>query len=74
MSESVARHREIGGLIEDLGSESLPERLARALTHLLPFELAAIFVYRGRSRPLVVYHNFEPAEAKRGISAYVENT
>ncbi len=74
MSESVAWQREIGGLIEALGSEGLPERLVRALTHLLPFELAAIFVYRGRSRPLVVSDNFAPAEAKQGISAYVENT
>ncbi len=52
----------------------LPERLVRALTCLVPFELAAAFVYRGRSRPLNIYDNFELADAKKGIAAYVENT
>jgi DNA-binding CsgD family transcriptional regulator len=52
----------------------LPERLVRALTGLVPFELAAAFVYRGRSRPLNIYDNFELADAKKGIAAYVENT
>ena len=52
----------------------LPERLVRALTCLVPFGLAAAFVYRGRSRPLNIYDNFELADAKKGIAAYVENT
>lgn len=65
---------ELGALIDDLESAALPERLVRALTHLVPFELAAIFVYRGQSRPLNLYDNFELADAKKGIAAYVENT
>ncbi len=52
----------------------LPERLVRALTSLVPFELAAAFVYRGRSRPLNIYDNFELADAKKGIAAYIDNT
>ena len=67
-------HREIGGIIDDLDSPELPARLVTALGHLVPFELAVIFVYRGRARPLLVYDNFELAEAKRGIAAYVEST
>ena len=42
--------------------------------HVGVFELAAVFVYRGRSRPLNLYDNFELADAKKGIVAYVENT
>ena len=65
---------EIGEIIGELGSGRLPERLILGLRRLVPFELAAIFVYRGRSRPLPLYDNFEPAEAKKGIAAYVQNT
>ena len=57
-----------------MGSGRLPERLIVGLRRLVPFELAAIFVYRGRSRPLPIYDNFEPAESKKGIAVYVQNT
>ncbi len=70
----AAWYREIAAIVDDPACEDLPERLVRALGHLLPFELAAVFVYRGRSRPLVIYDNFEPGEAKQGITTYVENT
>ena len=72
--DAAAWYREIAGIVDDLACEDLPGRLVRALGHLLPFELAAVFVYRGRSRPLVVYDNFDPGEAKQGITTYVENT
>jgi DNA-binding CsgD family transcriptional regulator len=72
--DPAAWYRELGGLVEDPVCEDLPERLIRALGHLVPFELAAVFVYRGRSRPLVIYDNFDPGEAKKGISTYIENT
>ena len=55
-------------------AEDLPKRLAQALPNLVAFELAAVFVYRGRSRPLNIYDNFELVDGKRGIAAYVENT
>jgi DNA-binding CsgD family transcriptional regulator len=67
-------YSEVVGIIDKLGSERFPARLITALERLLPFEMAAIFVYRGRSRPLAVFDNFEPAEAKKGIAAYVEST
>ena len=67
-------NRALGALIDELDSPDLPERLVRALGALVPFELAAVFVYRGSSRPLNLYDNFELADAKKGIAAYVENT
>ncbi len=72
--DAAAWYREVAGIVEDPAGEDLPERLVGALGHLLPFELAAVFVYRGRSRPLVIYDNFDPGEAKQGITTYVENT
>ena len=67
-------NRALGALVDDMEAADLPERLVRALTCLVPFELAAAFIYRGRSRPLNIYDNFELADAKKGIAAYVENT
>ncbi len=67
-------YRELGSLIDHTEDADLPERLVHALADLMPFELAAVFVYRGRSRPMNVYDNFELADAKKGIAAYVENT
>lgn len=72
--DAAAWYRELGELVEDPVCEDLPERLVRALGHLVPFEMAAVFVYRGRSRPLVIYDNFDPGEAKQGITTYIENT
>lgn len=71
---TVEWYRAIGDIVDDLGNSNVPERLVRALALLVPFEMAAVFVYRGRARPLLVYDNFELAEAKKGIAAYVENT
>jgi DNA-binding CsgD family transcriptional regulator len=65
---------EIGEIVDALEDENLPERLVRALGHLAPFEMAAVFVYRGRSRPLPIYDNFSTVDARKGIAAYVENT
>lgn len=67
-------HRALGELIDNVESDGLPARLVGALNRLVPFELAAVFVYRGRSRPLNIYDNFEFVGAKKGIGAYVENT
>jgi len=67
-------YRALGALIDHTQAEDLPGRLVRALAQMVPFELAAVFVYCGRSRPVNVYDNFELADAKKGIAAYVENT
>ena len=64
----------LGALVDELDAPDLPERLVSALGWLVPFELAAIFVYRGRSRPLNLYDNFDLADGRKGIVAYVEYT
>ena len=67
-------YRELGSLIDRTQVEDLPGRLVQALAYLVPFELAAVFVYCGRARPMNVYDNFELADAKKAIAAYVEST
>ena len=67
-------YRELGSLIDHSQADDLPERLVHALARIVPFELVAVFVYCGRSRPMNVYDNFETADAKKGIAAYIENT
>lgn len=67
-------YRDIGDIIPFVGTPQLPEHLIKGLNRLVAFELGAIFLYRGRSRPLVIYDNFEPQRAKKGIKAYVEGT
>lgn len=71
---AVDWYRDICDIVPFVGTEHLPEHLIKGLNRLVPFELAAIFIYRGRSRPLVVYDNFEPIRAKKGIKAYIEGT
>ena len=73
-SNFLGWNQEIAAIIEDPDSEELPKRLVRALTSLVSFELAAVLVYRGRARPLNIYDNFELANGKRGITAYINNT
>lgn len=73
-AKAVGWYRDIGEIIPFIGTRQLPEHLIKGLNRLVPFELAAIFLYRGRSRPLVIYDNFEPRRAKQGIKAYVEGT
>ena len=69
-----AWHGSIGAIIEELEGADVPRRLMGALACLVPFELAAVFLNRGRSRPLILYDNFELVGAERGIAAYAENT
>ncbi len=66
--------RMIGAIIDGLESERFPELFIDQLGRLVAFDLAAIFVYRGRSRPLPVYDNFHLTGAQRGIAAYVESS
>ena len=72
--EAGGWYRELGRIIDNLGSNQLPETLIDGLGWFIPFEMAAIFVYRNRSRPLLVYENFEPAEAKQGVATYIKST
>ncbi len=73
-SPTIDWYRAIGAIIDSLESERFPELFIDQLNQLVAFDLAAIFVYRGRSRPLPVYDNFHLAGAQQGIAAYVEST
>jgi DNA-binding CsgD family transcriptional regulator len=73
-TETAGWYREIGEIVDALDNENLPARLVHALGHLVAFEMAAVFVYRGRSRPLPIFDNFATVDARKGIAAYVENT
>ena len=73
-TETAGWYREIGEIVDALDDENLPARLVHALGHLVAFEMAAVFVYRGRSRPLPIFDNFATPAARKGIAAYVENT
>ena len=73
-SVTVEWNRAIAAIIDGLDSERFPELLIDQLGRLVAFDLAAIFVYRGRSRPLPVYDNFHLAGAQQGITAYVESS
>ena len=64
----------LGAIIDGLESERFPEIFVAQLDRLVAFDLAAIFVYRGRSAPLAVYDNFHLAGAQRGIASYVESS
>ena len=72
--DSADWYRAIGAIIDGLESERFLELFIDQLDRLVPFDLAAIFVYRGRSRPLPVYDNFHLAGAQRGIATYVESS
>ncbi len=71
---SVDWYDEIGAIVDDLGSERFGGRLAEGLHRLVPFELIAIFVYRGRARPLLLYDNFAPYGAEKGVATYIKGT
>ena len=67
-------YRAFGAIIDGLGSERFLELFTDQINQLVAFDLAAMFIYRGRSRPLAVYDNFHLADAQRGIAAYVESS
>ena len=71
---TVDWYRSLGAIIDGLESERFFELFVDRLGRLVAFDLAAIFVYRGRSRPLPVYDNFHLAGAQQGIAAYVESS
>jgi DNA-binding CsgD family transcriptional regulator len=72
--DTVAWYRFLGEIIDGLESERFLEHFIERFGRLVAFDLATIFVYRGRSRPLVVYDNFQLAGAQRGIAAYVQSS
>lgn len=64
----------IGMIIDDLESERFPELFVDKIERLIAFDLATIFIYRGRSRPIPVYNNLPSAGAQKAMGAYVESS
>lgn len=64
----------MGGLVDRIDADDLPERLVAALSTLAPFGMAVFFVNRGRSRPICLHDTFPDEKAKSGVRNYVNGT
>lgn len=71
---TVDWYRMIGMIIDDLESERFPELFIDKIERLVAFDFAAMFIYRGRSRPNPVYNNLPLAGAQQAMDAYVESS
>lgn len=65
--------QEAGSLVDRIDHDDFPKQLGASLGSAVPLDMVAIFVYRGRSRPLCVHDTF-PDEAQDGLSNYVEGS
>lgn len=65
---------EIEKLIDCVDSDGLPAQLIESLSVLVPFTMTAIFINRGRSRPVCLYDTFPDEKSKSGIRNYVDST
>jgi DNA-binding CsgD family transcriptional regulator len=65
---------EAAAIIDVVDQDSVAERLVDCLAKVVPVEFAAIFLYRGRSRPLCLYDSFPEPGPKTGLRNYVETT
>ena len=77
LAESEAWLGEAAAIIEIIDRDDLPQRLVESIGRAVPVELAGVFLYRGRSRPLCLYDNFDSSpdpRAKAGIGNYVDST
>jgi len=61
-------------LIDCVNTEDLPRQMVESLSTLVPFTMALIVIYRGRSRPLCLYDSFPDEKAKSGIKNYINGT
>jgi len=67
-------HVEIGRFIDSVDSDDFLSQLIESLSRLVPFTMAVVFAYSGRSRPLCLYDTFPDATARKGIENYVSGT
>lgn len=77
LADSEAWLGEAAAIIEMIDRDSLPQRLVESIGRAVPVELAAVFLYRGRSRPLCLHDTFDGSpdrRAKAGISNYIDST
>ncbi|MEM7224278.1 MAG: helix-turn-helix transcriptional regulator [Pseudomonadota bacterium] len=67
-------YREIGEIVEALDEPSFPALLAERLRRLVACDLAAMFVYQGRTPPLLVFDNFKIRGAEQAVANYLNHT
>jgi len=67
-------HEEIGCIIDSVDSDDFLAQIINSVSRLLPFSMAVIFAYSGRSRPKCLYDTFPDATAKMGIHNYINGT
>lgn len=61
----------LAGLIEDINSPTLPQRLREAIKLVVPFEHLMIFGYRSRGRPLDLFNVSDTEYRKIVVQAYI---
>jgi len=67
-------HEEIGRIIDSVDSDAFLSQMVDSLSRLVPFSMAVVFAYSGRSRPLRLFDTFPDATARKGIENYVSGT
>jgi len=72
--DRYAWHAEIEKIINCVDGDDLPRQLIDSIAVLVPFDMSAIFVNRGRSSPLCIFDTFPTPRAKTGIRNYVSST
>ena len=62
------------GLIDRLGQDSFPERLAQAARQIIDYENCIIFLFRGRAKPLKLFSSFRGPAERKAVRNYAEKT
>ena len=60
--------------IDAIGDPSCPGFLIDAISALVDFDMAMSVVYSRRAKPVLVHDGFTDAEARLGLSNYIDNT
>jgi len=67
-------HEEIGRIIDCVDRDDFLAQIIDSLSQLVPFSMAVVFAYSGRTRPLCLFDTFPDATAKKGIDNYISGT
>lgn len=67
-------HEEIGRIIDCVNRDDFLAQIIDSLSQLVPFSMAVVFAYSGRSRPSCLYDTFPDVTAKKGIDNYINGT
>lgn len=65
---------QIGKLFGCIDQSDFPHHLVDTLERFIDFDMAALFVYSGRSRPICLYDTFPDPHCKSGLRNYINGT